>query len=160
MKENLSIQKTDDTSYSSLLTLIRHQEQTKRRASNPNGGKAQNAMALLQESDLRYLIDVVWNRKSVISGVRNVDQLILTRWDPKQELSPWNCILMTKSEAATHDCQLDPDALYSVEFRQRIFQKHVSSRQHFGQLPQMAEYLAENYREEQNGKMINIAVNA
>ncbi|KAJ3350569.1 hypothetical protein HDU91_006235 [Kappamyces sp. JEL0680] len=151
MKENLAIQKIDDSSYGSMLKMIRMQEAVKRR-NNPTEGY--NAMALLQESDLRYLIDVVWSRKSAISGVRNLEDLTLTRWDIHQELSPWNCILLTKTESATHDCQEHPDAVYSVEFRNKIFQKQLMARQHFGQLPAMSNYLKENYKEDQGGRLV------
>jgi hypothetical protein len=151
MKESLAIQKIDDSSYGTMLQLIRLQEAQKRRIAPTDG---YNAMALLQESDLRYLVDVVWNRKSVISGVRNMDDLTLTRWDINQELSPWNGILLTKAEAATHDCQTSPDAVYSMEFRNKIFQKLVVARQHFGQLPAMSTYLKENYEENNQGKLV------
>lgn len=156
MKENLTIQKVDDSSYGTMLKIIRLQEAEKRRNNAQTDGRAYNAMALLQESDLRYLIDVVWNKKSVISGVRNLDDLILTRWDVSQELSPWNCILLTKNEAATHDCHSNPDAIYSIDFRNKIFQKHMVARQHFGQLPAMATYLKEHYHESRDGKLIAI----
>ena len=157
MKENLAVQKMDDSSYGALLTMVRLQEATKRRNDPAADGTAFNAMALLQESDLRYLVDVVWNRKSAISGVRNLDDLTLTRWDASQELSPWNCILLTKNEAATHDCQTNPDAVYSIDFRNKIFQKQIIARQHFGQLPAMANYLKENYHENKDGKLVSVA---
>jgi hypothetical protein len=162
MKENLAIQKMDDFSYGAILTVVRLQEAIKKRQENTTEGtegpegNSINAMALLQESDLRYLIDVVWNKKSAISGVRNLEDLTLTRWNVSQELSPWNCILLTKSEAATHNLQGNPDAIYSIDFRNKIFQKQIIARQHFGQLPAMAVYLKENYHENKDGKLISL----
>lgn len=155
MKENLATQKIDDSCYGSLLKVIRVQEAAKRRSNAIEGTSSYNAMALLQESDLRYLVDVVWNRKSAISGIRNMDDLTLTRWDANQELSPWNCIFLSKTEAATHDCQKNPDAVYSIEFRNKIFQKQMIARQHFGQLPAMSEYLKDQYQEARDGKLIH-----
>ena len=162
MKENLAIQKMDDFSYGAILTVVRLQEAIKKRQENTTEGtegpegNSINAMALLQESDLRYLIDVVWNKKSAISGVRNLEDLTLTRWNVSQELSPWNSILLTKSEAATHNLQGNPDAIYSIDFRNKIFQKQIIARQHFGQLPAMAVYLKENYHENKDGKLISL----
>ncbi|KAJ3322583.1 hypothetical protein HDV06_002960 [Boothiomyces sp. JEL0866] len=150
MKENLSVQKTDDSTYGTMLKLIRLQESNKRKSMDQS--EKLHALSLLQESDIRYLVDVIWNKKSAISGNKNIDDLILTRWDKNEELSPWNCVLLTKSEAITHDCQSQPDEIYSTEFRNKVFQKQLLARQHFGQLPAMAKYLSENYREE-DGRM-------
>ncbi|KAJ3275210.1 hypothetical protein HDV01_000935 [Terramyces sp. JEL0728] len=150
MKENLSVQKTDDSTYGTMLKLIRLQESNKRKSMDQEDQL--HALSLLQESDIRYLVDVIWNKKSAISGNKNVDDLILTRWDKNEELSPWNCVLLTKSEAVTHDCHSQPDNIYSTEFRNKVFQKQLLARQHFGQLPAMAKYLSENYREE-DGRM-------
>ncbi len=147
MKENLAVQKTDDASYGQLLRLVRLQEQQKR----PNAERL--CLSLLQESDIRYLVDVIWNHKSAISGVRNLDDLTLTRWNVNEELTPWNCILLTKSEAITHDLQSNPEQVYSIEFRNKVFQKQLVARQHFAMLPKMAEYLKEHYAEK-DGKLV------
>ncbi|KAJ3310841.1 hypothetical protein HDV04_004617 [Boothiomyces sp. JEL0838] len=153
MKENLSVQKTDDSTYGTMLKLIRLQESNKKKLMDQS--EKLHALSLLQESDIRYLVDVIWNKKSAISGNKNIDDLILTRWDKNEELSPWNCVLLTKSEAITHDCQSHPDEIYSTEFRNKVFQKQLLARQHFGQLPAMAKYLSENYREE-DGRLMPI----
>eukprot|EP00842_Homolaphlyctis_polyrhiza_P001302 jgi/Hompol1/2172/HPOL_005877-RA len=158
MKENLATQRKDDSSYGDMLKLIRIQEAIKRKASGMPVDIAYNAMALLQESDMRYLIDVIWNRKSAISGGRNIEELILTRWEPSHELSPWNCILLTKAEAATHDRRPDPLALYSDEFASKVQQKHILAKQHFGELPTMAKYLKHHYKEDRDGKLIPKAI--
>ncbi|KAI8922997.1 hypothetical protein BC831DRAFT_404309 [Entophlyctis helioformis] len=154
MKENVATQRKDDSSYGDMLKLIRIQETIKRKSSGVPSDMAYNAMALLQESDMRYMVDVIWNHKSAISGSRNMEELILTRWNPDHELSPWNCILLTKAEAATHDRRPDPAELYSAEFMQKITQKHLLARQHFGELPVMANYLKHLYVEDRDGKLV------
>ncbi|KAI8895709.1 hypothetical protein BC833DRAFT_529111 [Globomyces pollinis-pini] len=157
LKENLAIQKTDDSCYGTMLKQIRLQESQKRKMLNKTEDTF-HAMALLQESDIRYLVDIIWNKKSVISGHRLIEDLILTRWDINQELSPWNCILLTKMEAATHDCQKSPDAVYSIEFRNKVFHKLLLARQHFGQLPSMAKYLSEHYLENSEGRLVHKSI--
>ncbi|KAI8811506.1 hypothetical protein BJ742DRAFT_119498 [Cladochytrium replicatum] len=125
-KENIAHQRKDDSFYAEMLKLVRiqeHQKRSKLTASEDSSGSGSgngsdgsgafaafrrgdfhdNAFALLQESDMRYLVDVIWNRQSAISAAKRVEELILTRWDPVVELSPWNCVLLTKAEAATHD---------------------------------------------------------
>ncbi|XP_076863418.1 solute carrier family 13 member 1 isoform X2 [Brachyhypopomus gauderio] len=57
---------------------------------------------LLQKQDLRYLVDVVWGAQSVLSAWNDLRDLLLVRWDKQLDWSPWNCILLTKDEAATH----------------------------------------------------------
>ena len=57
---------------------------------------------LLQEPDLRYLVENIWGGQSVLSAVRDVFELTLARWDKKEQWSPWNCVLMTKDEAKAH----------------------------------------------------------
>ena len=56
---------------------------------------------LLQEPDLRYLVENIWGGQSVLSAVRDVFELTLARWE-KEHWSPWNCLLLTKDEAKAH----------------------------------------------------------
>lgn len=113
-----------------------------------------NAISLLQESDVRYLVDTIWNRQSAVSGNKNIEDLVLTRWDPTQELSPWNVILLTNAEATNHDQQVDPRHVYSTEFIRRVHQRHMVAKQHFSQLPYMAKYMKNNYIEAIDGKLV------
>ena len=57
---------------------------------------------LLQEPDLRYLVENIWGGQSSLSAVRDVFELTLSRWEKKEHWSPWNCILLTKDEAKAH----------------------------------------------------------
>jgi hypothetical protein len=113
-----------------------------------------NAISLLQESDVRYLVDTIWNRQSAVSGNNNIEDLVLTRWDPSHELSPWNVILLTNLEAANHDAQVDPRDVYSPEFIRRVAQRHMNARQHFSQLTYMAKYMAKHYVEGVDGRLV------
>lgn len=47
-------------------------------------------------------MDVVWGAQSALSAWNNLHDLVLLRWDQLWEWSPWNCILLTKDEAAAH----------------------------------------------------------
>ena len=57
---------------------------------------------LLQEPDLRYLVENIWGGQSSLSAVRDVFELTLSCWEKKEHWSPWNCILLTKDEAKAH----------------------------------------------------------
>ncbi|TPX32262.1 hypothetical protein SmJEL517_g04567 [Synchytrium microbalum] len=129
---DIATRKAADPAYAQLLAVLR----TRERASNPDASKG--VMDLLQEVDLRYLIDTIWTGKSAVSGVANVAQLMLVRWDKSQVLSPWNCILLTKSEAAGHEgLDAAPEEVYAEAFVERVRQRHVVGRRHFGQVVEM-----------------------
>lgn len=59
-----------------------------------------------QEPDLRYLVENIWGGQSVLSAVRHLFELVMVRWDGREQWSPWNCILLTKEEAQGH-CRLE-----------------------------------------------------
>jgi len=48
------------------------------------------------------VIENFWDGQSVLSGGKDLENVALVRWDVNEEWSPWNCILLTKSEAAIH----------------------------------------------------------
>ncbi|KAJ3129148.1 hypothetical protein HK098_002389 [Nowakowskiella sp. JEL0407] len=172
LKENVATQRKDDSCYMDMLQLVRMQERQKRQlqlSSNTDGdtdsgkyvnynqrdasGSDEFSMALMQESDMRYLVDIIWNRQSAISANRNISELVFTRWDANVELSPWNCVLLTRTEALTHDkasiAGTSIHSLYSEEFVSRINQKHMSAKQHFSQLPAMESHMKKSHTESQ-----------
>lgn len=57
----------------------------------------------LQENDLQYLVENIWNNQSILSAWEDLYDLMLVRWDKHEEWSPWNCVLLTKEEASAHD---------------------------------------------------------
>jgi hypothetical protein len=154
MKENIATTRKDDSAYSRMLKAIKASEEIKRATTGVPLDLHYNAMALLQESDVRHLVDVIWNKQSAISSTSNLYELILTRWDPMQEISPWNCVLLTKSEAVTHDKQSDPLSLYSDEFKNKISRKHLAAKQHFSQLPAIEKFIKRHYVEDFTGKLV------
>ena len=98
-------------------------------------------MDLIQEVDLRYLIDTIWTGKSAVSGVSNLNQLMLCRWNKDVVLSPWNCVLLTLGEAQGHEKALEdkilPEDVYAESFVERVKQRHVIAKRHFRQLVDM-----------------------
>lgn len=157
-QKNMAFERSGESVYGDMLKLIRVQE-AERYFGSPHQA-VYNVMSLLQESDLRYLIDVVWNGRSAVSGSSNIQELTVTRWDAQQQLSPWNCVLLTKAEAAAHDASMTGmrvEDTYSAEFCSRVAQKHAVSKQHFGQLPYIANYLKQNFEPTVDGKMARYA---
>lgn len=70
---------------------------------------------------MRYLVDVVWGAQSALSAWNNLHDLVLLRWDQLWEWSPWNCILLTKDEAAAH---LKVDNIDKVTSQPKLTQTH------------------------------------
>jgi IQ and ubiquitin-like domain-containing protein len=95
-------------------------------------------MGIVQQEDLKYLVDVIWTRQSMISGQSKFEDLMLTRWRVAEPISPWNCVLLTKQEAFAHLVQ--PLGVYSKEFCQKVEQKLMMGKEYFKQLPKMVEY--------------------
>lgn len=111
---------------------------------------------LLQEHDLRYLVDKVWGGQSILSAWDDLFDLTLVRWDKNHEWSPWNCILLTKDEAAAHERLVNLEEGYGHVFIQKVQQKHVLARNYFSRLPGMADHIKEraNERETRSGPSI------
>lgn len=47
----------------------------------------------------------MWGGQSALSAERDLFELAVVRWDQSVEWSPWNCVVLTHSEADYH-CQL------------------------------------------------------
>ncbi|XP_053498229.1 IQ and ubiquitin-like domain-containing protein isoform X2 [Ictalurus furcatus] len=96
---------------------------------------------LLQQQDLRYLVDVVWGAQSALSAWNNLHDLLMVRWDRYCEWSPWNCVLLTKDEAAAHLKVENIEETYGTVFIWNMKHKHALARKYFSQIPVMVEYL-------------------
>ncbi|KAL1247637.1 hypothetical protein QQF64_023013 [Cirrhinus molitorella] len=96
---------------------------------------------LLQEQDLRYLVDVLWGAQSALSGWKDLHDLLLVRWEKHLDWSPWNCILLMKDEADAHLKLENIEKAYDVVVIRNVKQKHALARKYFSQIPAMAEWL-------------------
>lgn len=96
---------------------------------------------LLQEPDIRYLVENIWNSQSVLSAQEDLFDLVLVRWNKYEEWSPWNCIFLTKEEASAHAKLENVTEAYGRMFIGKILHKHVLARNYFSRLPGMAEHM-------------------
>lgn len=96
---------------------------------------------LLQEADLRYLVENIWATQSSLSAWTDLYDLVLVRWDKDEEWSPWNCILLTKDEAQAHSRIDNLEAGYGRVFSHKIHTKHTLARNYFSRLPGMSEHM-------------------
>ncbi|XP_048877784.1 IQ and ubiquitin-like domain-containing protein isoform X3 [Brienomyrus brachyistius] len=96
---------------------------------------------LIQEHDLRYLVDVVWGARSALSMQDDMHDLAMVRWEPLCDWSPWNCILLTKEEASAHLKVEHLEKAYGVVFMCSVKQKHMLAQKYFSKIPAMAQFL-------------------
>ncbi|KAM4601694.1 IQ motif and ubiquitin-like domain-containing protein [Polymixia lowei] len=103
--------------------------------------KEANITYLLQEKDLRYLVDVVWGAQSALSACSDLRDLVLVRWERLEEWSPWNCILLSRDEAPGHLQEDSVHEAYGMAFIRNVHLKHTLAKKYFAQIPAMAQYL-------------------
>ncbi|KAG8439832.1 hypothetical protein GDO86_005848 [Hymenochirus boettgeri] len=96
---------------------------------------------LLQQQDLKYLIENIWAGHSALSACDDLHYLVMVRWDKYLEWSPWNCILLTKDEAAAHLKLVDAQKAYGIVFIHKIKHRHSLAKNYFSQIQEMAPYL-------------------
>lgn len=69
---------------------------------------------LMQETDLRYLVENIWGGQSALSASKDFYDLTMVRWESSKHWSPWNCLLLTRDEAKAH-AQLDSVEEVSID---------------------------------------------
>ncbi|VDP99353.1 unnamed protein product [Trichobilharzia regenti] len=68
-----------------------------------DGGVSINPLPfLINKEDIRFIIDQIWENRSVLSGWTDLFDLTLTRWKINEPWSPWNTIVVTREEAEIH----------------------------------------------------------
>ncbi|TGZ72050.1 hypothetical protein CRM22_002307 [Opisthorchis felineus] len=58
---------------------------------------------LVDKRDIQFLVDDVWERRSILSGWLDISDLVLTRWRLNEPWAPWNMIVVTREEAEAHE---------------------------------------------------------
>ncbi|BFZ10923.1 hypothetical protein BsWGS_13962 [Bradybaena similaris] len=129
--ENEGHQRADHTYFKVMLKALHKSEEAMQDGST--------LCFLLQENDLRYLVENIWSNQSVLSAWNDPYDLVLCRWDKHQEWSPWNCILLTHDEAEAHKKLFSLEEGYGHVFIHKVTQKHNFARNYFSRLPGMAE---------------------
>ncbi|CAL8291807.1 unnamed protein product [Boreogadus saida] len=89
---------------------------------------------LLEEEDMRYLVEVVWCGRSALSGAPGPQGLVMGPWVSRQAWSPWNCLLLTREENKAHLLVPDPHQAYGAALVRSVRLKHLLARNHFTQI--------------------------
>ncbi|XP_032132014.1 IQ and ubiquitin-like domain-containing protein isoform X3 [Sapajus apella] len=99
---------------------------------------------LMQLQDIQYLTENIWASQSVLSAWDNLSDLAMVRWDKSLEWSPWNCILLTKDEAAAHLKLTSIEEGYERSFIHKIKHKHILAKNYFSQIPVLASFILDD----------------
>ncbi|XP_067906999.1 IQ motif and ubiquitin-like domain-containing protein isoform X2 [Heterodontus francisci] len=95
---------------------------------------------LLQEKDLKHLVDSIWGTQSALSASKNMKDLTMIRWDKRFEWSPWNCILLTEEEAVAHFKVSNIEKDYEATFIRKIKHRHTLGKTYFSRIPEIVNY--------------------
>ncbi|XP_058793869.1 uncharacterized protein LOC131665772 isoform X1 [Phymastichus coffea] len=81
-----------------------------------------------------YLVNDIWHGRSAISECSDLDRLRLVRLDPNSTWTPWNTLLVTRSEAMMHEslmresCAVD---VYDAELVRKFRRMNLQARLYF-----------------------------
>ncbi|XP_014255030.1 IQ and ubiquitin-like domain-containing protein [Cimex lectularius] len=89
---------------------------------------------LLQPMGMYYIMNVIWQGQSALSGTSYLPELRMTRWNRQEEWAPWNTILLTEAEATVHDALDDLQKFYTRWFILQVKNKHILARMHFSKV--------------------------
>ncbi|PAA68246.1 hypothetical protein BOX15_Mlig014514g1, partial [Macrostomum lignano] len=116
-KDNVARAREDQSAFKRMLWLLRKKE----------GGQA----LLIEEADLKHLVNNIWEGQSILSCWDDIADLELVRWDVNKPWSPSNCVLLTKDEADAHEAVGDLSKAYGNMLIHRVKQKHVLATNYF-----------------------------
>ncbi|XP_006859427.1 PREDICTED: IQ and ubiquitin-like domain-containing protein [Chrysochloris asiatica] len=99
---------------------------------------------LMQLQDIQYLVENIWASQSVLSAWDDLYDLVMVRWEKALQWSPWNCILLTKNEAAAHLKLPSTEEGYEPLFIHKIKHKHILAKNYFSQILPLASFLLDD----------------
>uniref|UniRef100_A0A182UHM6 IQ motif and ubiquitin-like domain-containing protein n=1 Tax=Anopheles melas TaxID=34690 RepID=A0A182UHM6_9DIPT len=122
--------------YRSILRAIRRDERKR--------GSLASYAFIIQENDIKHIVENIWHGHSVISNDTDRADLMLPRWNVAQDWSPWNCICLTEQETRAHLKLHRLDRFYQPSVLKEIQSKHALARSVFGQLREIDQEFTES----------------
>ena len=119
---NIAIPRIDLSPYRYILKMVRKDEQKRNCYSS--------CAFVLQDEDMRFLVQNIWKGRSAISESDDLIDLRMPRWDVTKDWTPWNCILLTELEAKAH-LKTKPSDNYEPLLTSEIISKHELAKRHF-----------------------------
>ncbi|XP_059620118.1 IQ and ubiquitin-like domain-containing protein [Phlebotomus argentipes] len=126
---NLKLSAIDKSIYKAILRSIRRDERQR-------GALASYAF-IIQEDDVRFLVENIWHGHSVLSQNDNRMELRLPRWKVTDDWAPWNCICLTEAEARAHVVVEHLHRVYERNFLQDVQGKNALGMTAFRKLKEV-----------------------
>jgi hypothetical protein len=77
------------------------------------------------------LVNEIWHGRSGISECDDLDELRLTRFRREFEWTPWNSLLLTRTEAAVHRDIIEIESFYDPRLLQKFCMKNLQAKIYF-----------------------------
>ncbi|XP_053681081.1 IQ and ubiquitin-like domain-containing protein [Anopheles nili] len=122
--------------YRSILRAVRRDERKR--------GSLASYAFIIQENDIKHIVENIWHGHSVISNDTDRADLLLPRWNVAQDWSPWNCVCLTEQETRAHLKLQRLDRYYQPSVMKEIQSKHALARSVFGQLREIDQEFTES----------------
>ena len=92
-----------------------------------------------------HLVNDIWHGRSAVSENDNLEELRLARFRNGEEWSPWNCLLLTATEASFHRKILDPDKFYGPMILQKFRTKNLQAKLRFEPVAEFKTHHKQRY---------------
>ncbi|XP_050088317.1 IQ and ubiquitin-like domain-containing protein [Anopheles aquasalis] len=122
--------------YRSILRAVRRDERKR--------GSLASYAFIIQENDVKHIVERIWHGHSVISNDSDRADLMLPRWNVAQDWSPWNCVCLTEQETRAHLKLQRLDRYYQPSVMKEIQSKHSLARSVFSQLREIDQEFTES----------------
>lgn len=123
---SLKAAKTDLSVYRAILRSVQRDERRR--------GALSSCAFIIQETDVRYIIENIWHGISILSQCNVTSDLRLPRWDVNREWSPWNSICLTDTESRIHVACADLSTIYGAKILNDCKSKHSLAKSSFKHL--------------------------
>ncbi|XP_065092122.1 IQ motif and ubiquitin-like domain-containing protein [Ochlerotatus camptorhynchus] len=122
--------------YRSILRSIRRDEKKR--------GALSSFAFIIQDNDIKHIVNNIWHGHSAISNETNRAELRLPRWNIAKDWAPWNCICLTEGEARAHLKIVNLELYYEKSIIKDIKNKHALSKSAFKQLREIDQVFVES----------------
>lgn len=126
----------DENVYREILRGIRRDER--------RSGALASFAFIIQEQDVQYLVETVWHGHSILSQTTDRQRLRLPRFIQSEDWAPWNCILLSETEAKTHQRLRDFSEVYQEHLLKIIQSRNSLALTAFRRLRAVGEEFVES----------------
>jgi IQ and ubiquitin-like domain-containing protein len=133
---SLKTSKTDLSVYRAILRGVQRDERRR--------GALASLAFIIQETDVKYIIENIWHGISILSQCNVTSDLRLPRWNITEDWSPWNCVCLSDSESRIHVICSDLQLIYGEKIMKECLSKHSLAMSTFKHLKKMESAFAES----------------